>query len=76
MIPGRRERVSLRALLDVVEPSHILFGSDYPFAVPNVEQVLMETIEGISNFEGFDAAQRCKVERENALALFPRLAVS
>jgi len=67
-------RVSLRALLDVVEPSHILFGSDYPFAAPNAEQVLMETIEGISNFEGFDAAQRRKVERENALALFPRLA--
>jgi len=35
---------------------------------------LVETIEGISNFEGFDAAQRRKVERENALALFPRLA--
>ena len=65
--------VSLRALADLADPSHILFGSDYPFAVPNAEKILIETIEGISNFEGFDVLLRRKVERDNALALFPRL---
>jgi predicted TIM-barrel fold metal-dependent hydrolase len=68
--------VSLRALLDLADPSRILFGSDYPFAVPNAEKILIETIEGVSNFEGFDDALRKKVERDNALALFPRLAVT
>ena len=67
---------TLRALLDVAEASHILFGSDYPFAVPDAEKVLRDTIDGISKFDGFDPALRRKVERENALALFPRLAVS
>jgi hypothetical protein len=33
-----------------------------------------DTIAGLDGYDGYDAAQRRKVERDNALALFPRLA--
>jgi len=65
--------LSLRALSEVAEPGRILFGSDYPFALTR-EKVVYDTIAGIRGYDGYDAAMRAKVERDNALALFPRLA--
>ena len=46
--------LSFRALLDVADPSRILFGTDYPFA-RNAEKVMKDTIEALAHFDGFDA---------------------
>jgi 6-methylsalicylate decarboxylase len=65
--------LSLRALSEVAEPDRILFGTDYPYALTR-EKVVYDTVAGVQAYDGYDATQRRKVERGNALALFPRLA--
>jgi 6-methylsalicylate decarboxylase len=60
---------ALRSLQALVNASHILFGSDYPFA-PEVAVSLF--VQGIQNFDGFDEQARKAIERASALALFPR----
>jgi predicted TIM-barrel fold metal-dependent hydrolase len=62
----------MRALMEVADPSRVMFGTDFPFA-RNVG-VIEQSIAAVNAFGGFDAALRKKVERDNALALFPRLA--
>jgi predicted TIM-barrel fold metal-dependent hydrolase len=61
---------ALRSLQELVDPSHILFGSDYPFAP---EPITIASIKGLNEYDGFDQRARTAVERENALRLFPRL---
>jgi predicted TIM-barrel fold metal-dependent hydrolase len=58
---------SLRALVD---PSRILFGSDTPF-LP--EPLVRESIDGLADRCNLDLTTRARIERDNALALFPRL---
>ncbi len=60
---------ALRSLQELVDPSHILFGSDYPFAP---EIITGMTISGLGTFDGFDDKKLRAIDRENALALFPR----
>jgi predicted TIM-barrel fold metal-dependent hydrolase len=62
---------ALRSLQELVGPEQILFGSDFPFAP---EPIARASIEGLARYDGFDAADRAKIERANALALLPRLA--
>jgi len=62
---------ALRSLCELVDASHILFGSDFPFAPEPVAEV---SVRGIAEFDHFDDDARRRVERENALALLPRLA--
>jgi predicted TIM-barrel fold metal-dependent hydrolase len=64
--------LSLRALSEVADADRILFGTDYPYALTR-EKVVYDTIAGVRAYDGYDAAQRRRVERDNALALFPRL---
>jgi predicted TIM-barrel fold metal-dependent hydrolase len=59
----------LSALRELVPPSQILFGSDYPYLT---EPVIREEIRGIEAYP-FDAAARAAMDRDNGLALFPRL---
>jgi predicted TIM-barrel fold metal-dependent hydrolase len=61
---------ALRSLCELVPATQILFGSDFPFAP---EPVTHLTIDGLSKYDGFDAAARRAIERDNALALLPRL---
>ena len=61
---------ALPSLQALVDPSHILFGSDYPF-MP--EAGVADNVAGLADYEGFDQQARGKIERENARALFPRL---
>ncbi len=61
---------ALRSLQELVDPSHILFGSDYPFAP---EPITSATVRGLGSYEGFSTEVRLAVERKNALGLFPRL---
>ena len=63
---------ALPCLRELVDSSHILFGSDYPFA-PEPESWMGRTAEDLETYGGFDDAERLAIERENALGLFPRL---
>jgi predicted TIM-barrel fold metal-dependent hydrolase len=63
-------RYALPSLMALVDSSHVLFGSDYPFAP---ERITGETVEGITSYDGFDLQTRTAIEKENALRLFPRL---
>ena len=65
--------LSFRALLEIADPSRILFGTDYPFA-RNAEKVMKDTIEALARFESFDDTLRRKIAFDNASALFPRFA--
>jgi len=61
---------ALSSLWELVDSSHILFGSDFPFAP---EPITQASIEGVAKFESFDEADRQRIERDNALKLLPRL---
>lgn len=62
---------ALRSLQELVNPSQILFGSDFPFAPAPLTAA---TVAGVRAYDGFDADAQAGVERDNALALFPRFA--
>ena len=64
-----------RALEDIADPEKILFGSDYPFSQVG-EKVIDDVMEGIEKFDGYDDRRRAMIFRDNALALFPRLAAA
>lgn len=58
---------ALAALRAMADPTHILFGTDYPY-IPAARAV-----EGLQNAR-LDRRERRAIDRGNALALFPRLA--
>ena len=57
---------ALPSLTALVDPSHILFGSDYPFAP---EPITGETVEGLNRYEGIDPRTCSAIESENALRI-------
>ncbi|MGU7774820.1 amidohydrolase family protein [Burkholderia sp. MR1-5-21] len=59
------------ALRELVEPSQILFGSDFPFAPAPVTAMQRDTLE---RSPIWDADARAGIDRGHALRLFPRLA--
>ena len=60
---------SLASLRELVEPSHIMFGSDYPFAPAPVVGACCSTLDASPVLDG---KVRNGIAREHALALFPR----
>lgn len=64
-------RNSLLPTLEVTGSDHILFGTDWP-AAP--EATVVRNIANLTSFDGFTEQELRGVERENALALFPRFA--
>lgn len=62
-------RYAMKSLLELVEPSQILFGSDFPFAP---EPLVAREIEDLARLELFDSQSLKAIERDNALSLFPR----
>jgi len=60
---------ALRSLQEVVDNSHILFASDYPFAP---ELATMATISGLEAYDGFDDQSLKSIFYNNAYNLFPR----
>ena len=62
---------ALRSLQELVDSTHILWGSDLPFVYG---ERLQEEIEHWEAYDGFDATARRNVEQLNALRLFPRFA--
>lgn len=63
---------AMAALGQLVDHSHILFGSDFPFAPAPVTALQVNEIERLPLW---DAPRRNAVYRANALSLFPRFAV-
>ena len=59
---------TLNSLLSLVEPTQVLYGSDYPFLPERVVKLMNE---GLQNYD-FDTKARKNIMQENALALFPR----
>lgn len=57
---------ALHALLAIIPPSQVLYGTDFPFRDG------AEVIGGLAK-HGFGAADRRAIDRDNALRLFPRL---
>jgi predicted TIM-barrel fold metal-dependent hydrolase len=57
---------AMQALLAIAPPSHVMFGSDYPF---------LGTVEATSKWSKvtLPRALRAQMDRDNALKLFPRL---
>ncbi len=65
----------LKALMEIADPSRILFGTDFPFSRHRAPaQDVGNLIAGFEAFDGWDAAARRGIEHDNALTLFPRLA--
>ena len=60
---------ALPSLLAFARPGHVTFGSDFPFAPVPASQLFAGELEN----HPLDAATRAGVDRDNALALFPRL---
>jgi predicted TIM-barrel fold metal-dependent hydrolase len=60
---------SMAALRELVEPSHILFGSDYPFAPPPIVALECQTLERAT---GWPDAVKYGIDRGHALRLFPQ----
>ena len=60
----------LRTLQALVDPSHILLGTDHAILPAAYQPLKMRELR---RYKGFDEATRMGVERENALRLFPRL---
>lgn len=64
-------RAPMAALSEMAKPEHILYGSDWPF----VERAFVEEqTENLHTMPYFAGDRFPKMERENALRLFPRFA--
>ncbi|KXP02972.1 amidohydrolase family protein [Tsukamurella pseudospumae] len=61
---------ALPSLVAFADPGHVLFGSDWPFAP---EVAVQYFAAGLDTYTAGDAELARRIERENALALFPRL---
>ncbi len=61
----------LKALLEIADPKHILYGSDYPFTPEPVVTALAAQLDGCPELS---TAIRTDFMRNNALSLFPKFA--
>jgi predicted TIM-barrel fold metal-dependent hydrolase len=59
---------ALNSLLSLVEPTQVLYGSDYPFLPEKVVNVMNE---GLLNYD-FERDALMKIFQQNAIKLFPR----
>jgi 6-methylsalicylate decarboxylase len=71
---GTSAETTLVALLNIMPPSQLLLGSDYPLAGPPPVNVMIE--RAVEDFEAYKPSAQLKglVERDNAVRLVPRLA--
>jgi 6-methylsalicylate decarboxylase len=59
------------SLKEIAEPTQIVFGSDWPYCPT---EMCGDMIAALADDAMIDAKQRAAIERNNALALFPRFA--
>lgn len=60
---------AMKALLELVPPGQILFGSDYPYAP---EPLVAKEIQDFERLDVLDEAAKRLIQRGSGLALFPR----
>jgi len=65
---SRTNQYAYPSIHALVGESHLLFGTDWPFAAPLIEA----NIDYLQKTETFTAQEKKGIEGENALALFPR----
>ncbi|MEQ3725527.1 amidohydrolase family protein [Alcanivorax sp.] len=65
---------AMKCLQEVTKPDHILFASDFPFAGPIYNPSITTDPQPLLS-ETFTNTQRIQVERDNALAQLPNLAL-
>ena len=59
---------TLPSFKKLVPPSHILFGTDFPFAAGSAA-----VAKGLKDNGGFSTSELRLIDRDNAVGLFPRL---
>jgi predicted TIM-barrel fold metal-dependent hydrolase len=59
---------TLSSLMSLVEPTQVLYGSDYPFSPERVVKLMNE---GLQNYD-FERETLTKIAQQNAISLFPR----
>jgi predicted TIM-barrel fold metal-dependent hydrolase len=57
--------MALASLVQLVKPTQIVFGSDYPYRTG------IDHVKGLAEY-GFSGADLRAIERDNALRLLPR----
>jgi len=62
---------AMAALKELVEPDHILFGSDFPFAPAPVIGI---EVNALNDLNVFDRTTKSGIDRTHALKLFPKYA--
>lgn len=73
-LAGNPTREVLHALLDITEPSHILYGSDYPYLPDAVLRANLHRLEQTLAADGRLADYAAMIMRDNAVRLFSRAA--
>ncbi len=58
-----------QALQAITDPSHLLFGSDFPM---RPEKGVAQSLEQLSRYPGFQAEEQRSITAGTAQALFPR----
>ena len=61
---------SLQALLELVDVSRVLFGTDLPISPPSL---ISDSDAVLSSYPDLTANDLLRIERGNAMDLFPRL---
>lgn len=65
---------SLKCLMEIADPSRVMFGSDFPFSRHRTPRDDVRAhIRAFEQFDGWSPAVRRAIESDNALKLFPRL---
>ncbi|MDH6128102.1 amidohydrolase family protein [Kitasatospora sp. GP82] len=62
---------ALSTLLEIADPGHLLFGTDYPFSP---EPLISANSRSLAGYPGLTDNTRCSIAADNALPLFPHLA--
>lgn len=62
-------RISMAALKELVDPTHILFGSDFPFAAAQLVSLETKTLD---DSDLWNEQTKHGIARSHALSLFPR----
>lgn len=70
-LAGSAHDGAVESLRRLTSTSHILFGSDFPFTPPAGVDA---NVKGVRSLKGLSPAEHEGIARNNAYALFPRLA--
>ncbi len=67
--------LAMSAMRDFVDPTHIMWGSDFGIGADNAAQIATTTagIKQMREYDGFDEKARALYEHGNAVAFFPTL---